>query len=78
MKKKISIFILFFSLSAKADQNELMWQKLGEASYQYFKVEQFFNEVNERIIPKEWQKYGGIVWIAKSVLEQRVNYEIGW
>ena len=49
---------------------------LGKATYYYLEIDEDVKRLENRIIPKEFKKYGfWPIFIIKSVSEQRVSYE---
>lgn len=69
-------FLLTFSQISTANEEEKALEAIGKASYKQFDMDDKVEELKDKYISKEVQKYGGWAFqIGKVIHEKKITYK---
>lgn len=76
MQNLIILISLLFYIPTKADDLGFMQEKVGEAFYRQARIDHYLQELQDRLIPKEY-KYtiGNVSFVVTVFLQKRIEYK---
>lgn len=65
--------LLAFPSGARAEQGAMV-ERTAEALYVHLKLDRMFQQLEERIIPKELVKYKVVATVVKTIIDGKIVY----